>query len=112
MRWWSRLRLASNNDVGITTYADPTTIRKSGNKVKIWSLDDFKTVQKVGGHMSTKIQDEYDYKKKQSRGLYVSFHSENMSGGRVVYTIDYPNKWQTVPHGGMEETLWELAYGK
>jgi len=51
MRWRSRLRLASNNDVGITTYADPTTIRKSGNKVKIWSLDDFKTVQKVGGHM-------------------------------------------------------------
>lgn len=35
-----------------------------------------------------------------------------MSGGGVVYTIDYPNKWQTVPHGVMEKTLWELAYGK
>jgi hypothetical protein len=28
---------------GFTTYVDPTTVRKSGNKVKLWRLTDYKT---------------------------------------------------------------------
>ena len=55
-----------------TVYVEPTTIRKSVNKVKMWSLENFNSVQVVIGkkYLSTKTQDEYDCKEEQYRTLY------------------------------------------
>ena len=42
-----------------TFYVDPATIRKSGNKVKMWRLIDFNSVQETAGekYLSQKAQD-------------------------------------------------------
>ena len=79
---------------GIISYANPATIRKSGNKVKMWSLIDFNSVQEDAGDkfLSSKSQNEYDCKEERIRTLYFSWHSENMGDGDVVYIDRKPDK--------------------
>jgi len=107
--------------VGIATthgsiyYANPSTIRKSGNKVKVWTLIDFNSVQEDSGdkYLSSKSQEEYDCKEEQIRLLYFSWHSENMGKGEVVYT---ENKlamvWRPVSPESVGRTMWKFACGK
>ena len=66
-----------------TTYVDPTTIRKSGNKVKLWRLTDYKMAIKFtnGQYLSTKSQMQHDCMEEQFRMLYVTVYSENMGLG-------------------------------
>ena len=77
--------------VGLTTYADPNTIRKSGNKVEMWVLENFNSVQELSGdkYLSQKAQNEFDYKEEQRRLLYFTWHSENMGGGhRSIWEVN------------------------
>ena len=37
---------------GYTVYADPDTIRRKGDLVKMWILFDFKTVQRMAEHIA------------------------------------------------------------
>ena len=84
--------LAEWTDVGSsdnsTGYADFSTIRKSGNKVKIWNLIDFKVVQTTDGkrYLSTTAQNEYDCKEETWRNLAFIWYSKNMEQGEVVYS--------------------------
>jgi hypothetical protein len=49
MAEWTEV--SSSNDVaGLTVYVDTGTIKRKGNKVKMWSLDDFKTVRESEGY--------------------------------------------------------------
>ena len=99
----------------ITVYVDPTTIRKSGNNVKMWRLADFNSVQEDHGDkfLSSKSQHEFDCKEEQKRTLYFSWHSENMGGGDVVYIGDEPQKnWSPVAPNTIGRTIWEFACGK
>jgi len=93
-------------DVDITVYADPTTIRKTGNKVKIWVLIDRKTTWVPDGHktaieelgvLSSKGKRVYDCEKKQWRILFLALYSENMGGGETVLTINSRDEWKSVP---------------
>jgi hypothetical protein len=54
--------VGGNDQIGMTTYVDPATIRRSSNLVKMWQLNDFKTVQTVEGNsfLSTKKQREFN----------------------------------------------------
>ncbi len=100
---------------GIISYANPATIRKSGNKVKMWSLIDFNSVQEDAGDkfLSSKSQNEYDCKEERIRTLYFSWHSENMGGGDVVYIDRKPDKnWDPVMPESTGENLWKIACGK
>jgi hypothetical protein len=51
----------------VTVYADPATIRKAGDMVKMWTLSDYKTPDDV--HRSRVYQHEYDCKEWQIRLL-------------------------------------------
>jgi len=98
-----------------TLYFDSNTIRKSGNKVKMWSLSDFNSVEEVSGDkfLSEMHQDEYDCKEEQTRLLYLTWHSENMGGGNVVYVENEPDKnWSPIPPESANEILWKFACGK
>jgi len=98
-----------------TVYADPTTIRKSGNKVKMWMLYDFYSVEEAAGekYLSHKGQSGYDCKEEQGKTLYFSRHSENMGGGDVVHVDNKPAKnWTPIPPGSVNEGLWKFACGK
>lgn len=97
-----------------TLYADPATISKAGDMVKMWDLLDFKTAQVMEGfrYMSSKTLSEYDCREERARMLYFSWHSEHMGGGQIVNTDFDPAKWEPVlPRSGVEK-LWKLACGK
>ena len=68
------VELGTSQDETGTIYANPATIRKSGNKVKMWDLTDYKTAQEVTGkqYMSSKSQIEYDCKEEQTRLLFAN----------------------------------------
>jgi hypothetical protein len=98
-----------------TTYADPATISKAGDLVKMWRLIDFRKAVSIASDqpfMSSKGQDEYDCKEEQSRILALSFHSENMGGGEVVHSEANPTRWEPVRVRSIGETLWKFGCGK
>lgn len=107
-----------------TAYADPATIRKSGDRVKMWSLYDYKkALVSHGGdkkpYLSQKTQYEYDCKQGQKRMLAYSLHSGNMGTGDVVVRNSEPYKeigdsekwWPVVPES-MAQSVWKYACGK
>lgn len=113
---WVQVSSSTGNG-GYNIYADPATIRRSGDTVKMWDLLDFKSTQDIGRgryrYLSSKSQDEYDCKDERTRQLYFTMHSGQMGGGEVVFTSDgTPTNWTPVAPGSIFETLWELACGK
>ena len=83
--------MVGESEDGMIAYANPATIRKSGNNVKMWIIYDYKTAQAdpFGGtkpYMSTKIQHEYDCKGEQIRVLAASLHTGNMGKGDMIYS--------------------------
>lgn len=95
-----------------TVYADLTTIRKSGNLVKMWSLHDYKTTQGMTlntPYKSSKLRSEFDCKEGQSRQLYMSMHLKNMGIGDTIWVEDKPRNWVTIIPGSIIEALWKLA---
>ena len=100
----------------VTIYAHPTTIRKTTvNKVKMWSLYDYNTAQEPAGsrpYMSMKFQDEYNCKEEQSRILYSITHSENMGGGRSLYSRKHDMIWTPISPGSIFHNLWKFACGQ
>jgi hypothetical protein len=108
---WVEVGRAEN----ITFYADPATIRRSGDLVKMWELHDLKTrylFEMSKPVMSYMSKLEYDCKEEQSRQLYLSGHSGNMLVGERIFTNDYPDTWHQVVPGTITETLWKFACGK
>jgi len=102
----------STDDSGSTIYADPSTIRKVGNRVKMWVLFDYRIATLDAGDkiMSKRKHEEYDCKKRQIRLLYLSKHSGRFTEGKVVYLNDIPyNKWMPIVPGSVLEDLWRYA---
>ena len=102
------------NDVS-NTYADPATIRKAGDKVKMRHLVDFNSVQlKASGrrYLSEKLQYEYDCKQEQARMLNFSSHSGNMGAGAMVEGEFRPGKWEPLPPGSLVAYLRKFACAK
>lgn len=97
-----------------TLYADPTSIIKSSNMVKMRTLNDYKTAIKVAGvaFLSSEVQEEYDCKDNQSRTLFFSLHSRNMGKGKRVYSDPEPHTWEPVRLGSVREILWQFACKK
>ncbi|MBK7673813.1 MAG: hypothetical protein IPJ27_03085 [Candidatus Accumulibacter sp.] len=91
----------------VTTYADPSTIHKAGNRVQMWHLFDFKTTAEA--YRSLKVQSEYDCIQKQSRSLYTSSHKGNMGKGEVIGVEPDPGDWRPIPLGSPKEYLFYIA---
>lgn len=104
------------SDETATVYADPATIRKTGKRVKMWSLFDYKTARVPGKplepYLSMRGQSEYDCKNGRTRALSMSFHPRNMARGEVTYTNAKRDNWRPVAPGTAAENLWKTACGK
>jgi hypothetical protein len=112
MAEWTRV---GGDGDGITTYTDLSTIRKSGDRVKMWDLMDYKVVQTVGStrYLSLVAQDEYDCKEETRRTLALIFYSKNMGAGEVVFNSGAMHEEpQPISPGSMENTLFKVACGK
>ncbi len=102
-------------DDGMTTYADPGTIRRTGDLVKMWALYDFKTIRTVEGksYLSYKVQREYDCAEERIRYLAFTFFSGNMGSGNVVPTTsDEQQKSEPVQPDSIGLTLFKAACAK
>jgi hypothetical protein len=110
------VEISRSDDADMTTYADPATHRKKGNRMKMWTLFDYKTAQVVSGdkpYLSQKAQKEYDCKEEQSRTLVLTSHSGNMGGGEVVYSnYNVNGNWEPVAPESIVEDMWKFACGK
>jgi len=75
-----------SEDKLVTAYADPTTIRKLGDKVKMWALWDYSTAQEGDSkpYMSVRIQNEYNCKEETVRQIYATTFSGNMAEGNTI----------------------------
>ena len=94
-------------------YADPATILKTDNKVKMWSMIDLKETAKLSDgkqFLSWKTQYEFDCKMRKFRMLAASMHSKNMGEGEVTNSLDFESpKWEAVPPDSEGEILWKFA---
>lgn len=106
--------VGGNDQTGMTTYADPGTIRRKGDLVKMWQLNDFKTVQTVEGNsfLSTKKQREFNCAEERTRILAATQFSGNMGTGEVVWRNANEQKWEPVVPESIGQTLWEFTCGK
>jgi hypothetical protein len=114
----SRPAYAEWVEVGITdeatVYADPDTIQRKGDLVKMWSLHDFKTTQTIlkKSYLSSRSQDEYDCTGERHRALASTSFAGNMGSGKVRSSYSIKGKWQSVPPGTMTHSLWKGACEK
>ncbi len=112
---WTKVSAASVVTIGdFTVYADIQSIRKNGNKVKMWKLVDFKTVQNIDNvrYLSMLVREEYDCLEETSRRLDGYEYSGNMKNGDIVTSL--PNlieQSETVIPGSVIETLLKVACG-
>lgn len=96
-------------------YADPATIRRVGDMVKMRHLLDYMKARGIEGiepYRSITMQDEYDCGQARTRTLSISIHSGNMGEGAVLGTSSEPGKWRPVAPGTLVETLREFACWK
>ena len=111
MAEWTQV---SVNDV-FTQYADFTTIRKTGDRVEMWELLDYKSEQKgVSGakYLSEKAHKEYGCKEEQVRVLAISGFSKRMGDGKVVNSVREPTKWEPVQPTSVSDFLLVKACSK
>lgn len=102
----------STDESGSSIYADPATIQKVGNRVKMWVLFDYRKATLDAGDriMSIRKHEEYDCKETQVRLLYISKHSGRFTEGKMVYLNDIPNnEWVPVAPDSILEDLWKYA---
>jgi hypothetical protein len=105
---WTRVE---ENDTFIA-YANLGTIRKAGNRAKIWQLFDFKTRRRLStgqAYLSKQAHWEFDCDGERQRALYYSSHSGNMARGVVIDYDAYPSTWAPIASGSLSEILWKVA---
>src|SRR5215831_3576195 len=92
------VQVAGNDHLGTASYVDSGTIRRNGNTVKMWVLNDYKTEQNVTGDpfLSTKQQVENDCTDERARTLAFTIFSSKRGKGEVVFTTSEEGKWEPI----------------
>ena len=102
---WIEVTRSSDGDQ--TVYVDSDSIKKKGNKYTMWSLSDFKTVQKFENDrfLSQMMHEEYDCEEETKRLLDFYSYSGNMRGGDIVYSeTNIKMESASMPPGSIGET--------
>lgn len=106
---WILLGKADNNS---NVYFDVNSIQRNGNKVKMWSLLDFKAPQNsIGNRFLSAVQNqEYDCSNKTSTLFEFYVYSGNMGGGDIVVHDNDVNKVSVViASNTVDERIWNKA---
>ncbi|HSL02115.1 MAG TPA: surface-adhesin E family protein [Nitrospiraceae bacterium] len=100
---------------GFVIYVDPTTVRRTGDLVKVLVLYDFKFVQafKAKSYLSATWQQQFNCAEHRSRQLAYTYYSNNMGHGNAVLTgDDEGNKWSLVAPRSAAAILWSIVCDK
>jgi hypothetical protein len=81
-----------------SAYIELSTISKSGDLAKMWTLRDYKVSQNFNGRkwLSIKTRQEFNCKNMQVRSLEVTLYSNNMGKGSVVKTEALNSNWDVI----------------
>ena len=110
MAEWVYIGQTEKEEPLLTTYADPDTIRKEGNTIKMWILHDFNTLRL--DFISARLKEEYDCKEKKQRILFMAFYSGHMGGGETVAIITDPeDHFKPTAPGSLVEAVLKFACG-
>jgi len=106
--------IGTGRDQAVAYYLDFQSMRKRGQKVRVWELLDFDAPQMVGEskdkYLSSKLQIEFDCDLRQSRILSLYLYEGSMGSKRVVYSKSYASSaWEHVPSDSVEKELWNSA---
>jgi hypothetical protein len=96
-------------------YADSDSIKKKGTKVKMWSLFDYKTVQKFDNlsYLSSVTRNEYDCEEETRRMLDLHWYSGNMRQGDIVYSnTNIKRESKSIIPESTIEVLFKIACDK
>ena len=111
------IEVMADVDTGQTVYVDQETIHRNGDVVDMWTMYDYKSVQRAGKdqYLSRKVQNEFNCRQEVRRMLSVAEFSGNMGKGKIVYEkgslLSADPRWTRV-QPGVGETLLKLACGK
>lgn len=108
------VEVSANKKAGVIAYADPGTIHRKGDLVKMWSLFDLHTTQTAGGnsYSSIKALQKYDCAEDRSRALAYTKFSGHMGHGAEVYSVSVQQEWKPVAPMSVGQELWKVACGK
>lgn len=111
------VEIMSSPEDGITLYADPATIRMSGNIAKMQGLADLKMGEKGPDNKliySLVSQMEFDCKKEQVRVLNHVGFTKSMGRGTRVEDDGVPRaEWESIEIDGTSmKKMWKLACAK
>ncbi|HNP25608.1 MAG TPA: hypothetical protein PKM20_02605 [Nitrosomonas sp.] len=107
---WTRMDESDENG-GYTIYADLTSIGKADDRVKMWTLIDYKIEQEDTGayFLSKKVRRKYDCRGKHVKELAFKLYSWNMGRGELIRSYSQPQEWKKIQPGSMDETEWKVA---
>lgn len=105
-----------NKGTVFDVYVDASSIKKDGNKAKMWVIWDFKTPQKDMGQPYLSILDKsvYDCKNETNKTLIRVFYTNNMREGEAVLRLEYADnesKERTIVPDTIGEIEWKAACG-
>ncbi|BCA54938.1 hypothetical protein W02_20780 [Nitrospira sp. KM1] len=102
------VKVASGDHEQLTVYADPETMQRTGEFVKVWQLLDFKTTQLSGGkpYLSVTMETEFHCARVQSRRLQLVQFSGNMGSGQTQFSTSTEQSWTAVQPNSLLHALW------
>jgi len=106
--------ITRGGDTGFDVYGNPSSIRKDGNLVKMWSIKDYDNFQNSGEieYLSTKTLEEYDCKGELTRQIAISVYADNMAGGQIVHANEKVGIWRPVSPESVGEVIFKFACSK
>ena len=110
MAEWVRVAEIPN----MIAYTDPTSNRKVGNIVTMWTLYDYAQPQFATGnkaYLSSNGKNEYDCKEVRKRQISASAHSQQMGRGEVISAGPVSSEWEPILPRSLGEALWKFACG-
>jgi hypothetical protein len=100
--------------VEATVFVDTSTIQRSGQMSKMWTLTNFAKPEEIEGrtHRSSKAQFEYDCKAMRSRVMAVFMYALPDGKGTVNHAASGAEPWYPVVPNSISSSVWKIACGK
>lgn len=100
----------------VALYADPTTIRRTSNLVKMWAVFDFEapaTNAFGDAYQSNTQRNEYNCDTEEVRGIARTDYSGQMGSGLVVRSYSTaPSAWESIAPHTLDDALFRIACGR
>lgn len=93
-------------------FGDPSSIRRQGDFVKMWSMFDYRLPQPgIAGksYLSTRRQFEYDCTGGRARALAVSSHAAREGKGEALASVSVKYEWRPVVANSADDYLLKFA---